>query len=426
MSIKNMVARIPRAGIVRLGTPKSENAPGRNVSWFRIESPYFTPEQITEALGDKPTELRIKFPKVDRNDNQKSLEYIFDASYKAYKNGTLFCKGDGESATRAIAKGKLIQVECTCELLSGSKPICKQRGEMKVALSHLPFMGYFQISTTSWNSINSIQSVIDMYYQVLGEKFWITEFILFKEEMFISGRKQYITRLKVANEFISQLPRGCELNAHMMFEDDEPEYADSHEPLDNVKPENDKTAYEELQELENADEASEPLDDSEKESDVSDKGHSDVGQSESEEPDTNEKLPPLEELPPVEEPKKAAPPAKKPPVTSAASPEKSDTTETAKPYASATPASPSEKAVTPARRMKEQRLLVALANYKKLGNFPEEPLQLLQYFPFDNPCQAKSIDELSEQDIQSILGHVVDAVKLNITHTFLTEEDIPY
>ncbi len=221
--IKNMTTRLPRAGKIRLGSKKGANSPGRNLSYFRVESTYFDDATLKEKLGEQPTELRIKFPRIDKANNAKSLDYVFDASYKAYKQAQLFCKGDGESAMRAVAKGKLEQVTCTCDFLTGKQPICKQRGELKVVLSALPFMGYFEIGTTSWNSINSIQSVIDTYAQMLGDKFWVTEFVLFKEETFLSGHKQYIMRMKISPEYVNMLPTGSEINSVMMFEDEDGE-----------------------------------------------------------------------------------------------------------------------------------------------------------------------------------------------------------
>lgn len=236
MPIKNRSIGIPRAGVIRLGSPKGHNSPGRNLSYFRVESEYFTPQQLAEALGPEPNQLRIKFPRMDRQNDERSLDFVFDASYKAYKNGALFCKGDGESAMRAIAKGKLEQVPCTCELLTGKMPICKQRGDLRVVLSNLPFLGFFQIGTSSWNSINSIEAVIDLYYKILGEKFWMTEFILFKEETFLKGHKQYIMRLRVAPEYMAHLPSGSDLEQTMMFEDDTQEFEEGPAPEPQLPP----------------------------------------------------------------------------------------------------------------------------------------------------------------------------------------------
>jgi hypothetical protein len=226
MPIKNITVRMPRAGHIRLGGAKGANSPGRNLDHFRVESGYFSPQELEAAIGKSPKELRIKFPRIDRTNDKRSLEFIFDSSYKAYKNGTLYCRGDGETASRAVKKGEIEQVSCTCEYLTMAVPLCKQRGDLKVVLAQLPFVGFFQIGTSSWNSISSIQSVIDMYYQMLGDKFWLTEFVLFKEETMLRGHRQYIMRLKIASDFANTIPAGASINMPMMFED---EFEELHE-----------------------------------------------------------------------------------------------------------------------------------------------------------------------------------------------------
>lgn len=429
MAIKNMVARIPRAGKVKLGGKKGVNSPGRNLNHFRIETTQFEDFFIKERLGENPSELRIKFPRTNREDEQKSQDFIFDASYKAYKGGKLFCKGDGETAMRAIAKGNLEQVSCTCEYLTGKNPICKQRGELRVILCDLPFLGYFEIGTSSWNSINSIQSVIETYKEVLGDKFWITEFILFKEETMMQGHKQYIMRMRVASDFVKMMPTGSEVNAVMMFEEEEEH---QEQPADELPPEPaSETAVTETAPAPEPEAQPEPQSVEETPSVANTQT-----QDEAEYFSSDDELPPVgDELPP--EPKSSSPaPAPEPsPAPAPAEPtpppveEAPPVQETPKAAAS----EPEKRNITPQRRMKEQRVINALNNYKKEGKFDADTVDTLciALGKDSGKYPAKPIAELSEAELAPALAVALDAYerakKGAITaQDLLTDEDIPF
>lgn len=432
MAIKNMVARIPRAGKVKLGGKKGANSPGRNLSHFRIETNQFEDFFIKERLGENPSELRIKFPRSDRNDEQKSQDFIFDASYKAYKNGKLFCKGDGEVAMRALAKGNLEQVPCTCELLTGKQPICKQRGELRVILCDLPFLGYFEIGTSSWNSINSIDSVIETYKQVLGEKFWITEFILFKEETMMQGHRQYIMRMRVASDFVKMMPTGSEVNAVMMFEEEEEH---QEQPADELPPEPtpdtavsetapapEPEAQPEPQSVEQPERVADTQTQDEAEYFSSDDGMPPMQDELPPEPQSSSPSPAPEPSPAPAEPEPTPPPVEEaPPVQEA-------------PKAAAPAPEPEKRNITPQRRMKEQRVINALNNYKKEGKLDADTVDTLciALGKDSGKYPAKPIAELSEAELAPALAVALDAyerAKKGATFTtddLLTDEDIPF
>lgn len=435
MAIKNMVARIPRAGKVKLGGKKGANSPGRNLSYFRIETTQFEDFFIREKLGENPNELRIKFPRIDRNDESKSQDFVFDASYKAYKAGKLFCKGDGETAMRAIAKGNLEQVPCTCELLTGKNPICKQRGELRVILCDLPFLGYFEIGTSSWNSINSIQSVIETYKEVLGDKFWITEFILFKEETMMQGHKQYIMRMRVASDFVKMMPTGSEVNAVMMFEDEE-----EHQELSEETPP-EPTADTAQTETAPAPEPQKPVETKPEPQSVEqpERVADTQTQDEAEYFSSDDGMPPVEdELPPVSESRSSAPPpeSSNPPAQAEPTPppvEEAPPIQEA-PKAAAPAPEPEKRNITPQRRMKEQRVINALNNYKKEGGFNSDTVDTLciALGKDSGKYPAKPIAELSEAELSPALAVALDAferAKKGASFTaedLLTDEDIPF
>lgn len=276
MAIKNLVTRIPQAGNIRLGTPKTEFAPGRNVPYFRIEIKkgpdlILTPEFMAKVYGEKPEKLRVYFPRKDINDPEASELFIFDSNYKAFKAGKSFCVGNGEKAIQSVSKTEVREVPCTCEFLNGPKPICKQRGEVRVGLVDIPFIGFFQITTTSWNSIASIDAVIKMYKQMLGAKFWTTKFVLYKEPVILKGNPQYLVKLIIDPEDANLLglPQMNQYTSpQMLIEEDEWEQAEesstaqadfipepvkpaskiSEEPVFHEEQYEDTTAYEEYEE----------------------------------------------------------------------------------------------------------------------------------------------------------------------------------
>ncbi len=381
MSIKNRVARLPRAGVIRLGSKKTETSPGRNLEYFRIDTATFTQEAIDEALGKNPKELRIKFPNVNRENPDVSAAFIFDASYKAYKNASLFCKGDGETAVRAIAKNKIETVSCPCEFLTGKNQICKQRADLRVILCDLPFMGYFQIGTSSWNSINSIQGMIDMYRNILGDTFWTTEFILYKETAMMQGHRQYLLRLKIAPEFISILPTGSAVTASMVFEDD----AD-----DEPDPEQEETPEQPAQT------APEPT------------------------------MQPVKQETPAQTTGESKAPAKAanvPPKSTSTDPTPPSQDE---PSQSVQTASPSRE-ITPQRRSKEAHIRNALRRYGELTKSEQTIVELLKEF-----CD-KPIEELDDKDLSPILSVITEACKMAEngekqlkTNLDFEEDDIQY
>jgi len=399
MTIKNRTARLPRAGVIRLGTQKTASSPGRNVDYFRIDTASFPPEVIEQALGTEPKELRIRFPNVNREDPERSASFIFDASYKAYKNGSLFCKGDGETAVRAMAKNKIETVQCPCEYLTGKNQICKQRADLRVILCDLPFMGYFQIGTSSWNSINSIQGMIDMYRNLLGERFWTTEFVLYKETAMMQGHRQYLLRLKIAPEFVSSLPTGGSVTASMVFEDDaddEPEDESCQTTESSVQ-----TAPEQTIEMQWA--ASVPS--SSSATDAS-------GPKETPAQPTGE---PEEPVKTVDAPPESISTDPIPPL-----PEE--------PSASVKTASPS-RTVTPQRRSKEAHLRNAVRRYGQLTkSASQEPNEILSEF-----VDGLAIETIPDNDISGILNVVNEAIKMaengetqQKISTALQESDIPF
>jgi len=155
--------RLPRLGKIRLGI-KATSKGGKE---YPKEVPYFVipPEtdqrypQIKQFFGEQPTEIDIMFPLNDR-------EIIFPQALKFYGSGKgLKCKGDKEKAVRFDPETQgMKEVDCPCDLLENGK--CKQTGILHFLIPQVAIGGFFQITTSSYNSIVDLNSGID-YVKIL-------------------------------------------------------------------------------------------------------------------------------------------------------------------------------------------------------------------------------------------------------------------
>jgi hypothetical protein len=199
-SLKQRAAMIPMLGKIKLGDPKPQSGPGRNSDKFRFDLKIDLEKDadisLQEKFGDKITELKVLFPRIDKSDDDRSLAFIFDANYKMYRENKLWCVGDGEVARRRekdLESGRedFVERSCPCDFLSGDKPSCKMQGELKIAPIELlkeGIHGYFLITTTSWNAVKELHSVIQYYHELLEDAFWKTPFILSKKK--VAGKTQ--------------------------------------------------------------------------------------------------------------------------------------------------------------------------------------------------------------------------------------------
>lgn len=389
MAIKNLRIKVPQAGSIRLGTPKTEYAPGKNVPYFRIEVKpgadiVLNDELMQKVYGEKPEKLRIYFPRKDPHDSQASFNFIFDSNYKAFKGGRVCCVGDGEKALRGVSSKEIQEVSCTCEWLTGAKPICKQRGELRVGLVDVPFVGYFQIATTSWNSIASISAVLDMYFTQLGEKFWTTKFVLYKEPAMLQGKPQYLVKLMIDPEDAKNLPTTFGAMNNMVFEDDDWELPPPAEDV--VKP--DAPIAHKAEKSAEYFSSEDLLDDS----DIPDLGQEDMGipltPAVSAEPENE----PLYEGP---KPQSASPaPAPQPTPTPAPAEDK--------PPASAEPV----RDIDPRRRMAEIRLRAVVNDYRKVQVkvTPDAFAGVETADAVVSLFTGKEIHQLTDAEVQSELG----------------------
>jgi hypothetical protein len=163
---------IPRLGKIRLGIKKT-NATGKEypvaTDYFVLPKDHPQYQDLVNLFGEQPKELRILIPTEDE-------EKWCSQYYRCYSRSRgLVCKGDGETATRMVAKGttnlvwkdakevEMMDVACTgreCEIYM--KKNCNEIMNLQFMLPEIPGLGVWQIDTTSINSIRNINSAAEL------------------------------------------------------------------------------------------------------------------------------------------------------------------------------------------------------------------------------------------------------------------------
>ncbi|HQT96846.1 MAG TPA: hypothetical protein PK416_03070 [Thermodesulfobacteriota bacterium] len=115
---------------------------------FVFDGPEDYPPGVYDALikeyGEKPKSLQFWFTTENR-------ALVFPQALKFYKGPRLWCRGDGNTATRVDEKtGGQFSVNCPCEYLGQG---CSPRASLMIALYKIKVQGCFQIDTGSIHNI---------------------------------------------------------------------------------------------------------------------------------------------------------------------------------------------------------------------------------------------------------------------------------
>lgn len=175
MPIKGIseIRRFSRGGKIRLGEKRMSQ--GGKEYPAKLDYFLFDPEDerllpfLKQKFGDKPRRLKIAFPSEDAG-------VVYPQFYKLYTASGLQCKGDGETATRVVAGGSMIDLDCPgpdlCDLSiekgSHGKPGCKRIATLQFFLVELEQLFTWQISTTSFHSIVNVNSGLELLRQIAG------------------------------------------------------------------------------------------------------------------------------------------------------------------------------------------------------------------------------------------------------------------
>jgi hypothetical protein len=164
-----------------LGKKKKSQRTGNE---FPVETEYFVcPPEVQAIYGEKPTKLDVMLPVNDR-------EAIFPQAYKYYgKSRGLKCTGNGVEALWREDNGEWTPRKCPCNLLKEMK--CSLRAHLRVILPRVSVSGIYQIDTSSFNSIQDVNSGLD-YVQALIGRFAMVpcELVRKPRDTHADGKKQ--------------------------------------------------------------------------------------------------------------------------------------------------------------------------------------------------------------------------------------------
>ena len=128
---------------------------------------YLRDEEIHNVVGDKPTRLKIRLLFDDPAMN-------FQSRYVAYAGKTMFCTGDGKTASRLESSKatERIDIVCPCDRIEREykgENKCKINGALSVMLDAAPVVGgVWKLRTTSFNSVQGLMSSLALIRQITG------------------------------------------------------------------------------------------------------------------------------------------------------------------------------------------------------------------------------------------------------------------
>jgi len=202
--------RLPRLGKIRLGEKSDKGYPTKT-------DHFVCPAEVQEVFGAEPTELRIMFPSEDN-------EQWASQWYRCYSQTRgLICKGNGEQATALVDvktgeiaskesnTTELREVSCdpeTCEHYQQKR--CRRVMNLQFLIPEVPGLGIWQLDTTSFHSIVSVNSCIRLIKMTCGRISGIPlTLVLEPREVQPGGKKQKVWTLTIrANVSIASLLAG--------------------------------------------------------------------------------------------------------------------------------------------------------------------------------------------------------------------------
>lgn len=183
MPIKGLTDRglsFPEIGQIRKGAKKSAKAPGKDLTYFRVEfdeREKKAAEIFTKVYGEQPTYIRIILP-------FDEIERMWDAWLEAYTAGMMVARSDGERYTYQISTDKdtfgdvlVLNGEPLIPYDEGEpaghdykgKPVfCKPVGRLKVIIPELERAAYLVVNTTSKHDIANISAQLEAFKQLNG------------------------------------------------------------------------------------------------------------------------------------------------------------------------------------------------------------------------------------------------------------------
>jgi hypothetical protein len=172
ISTELLPPRLPALGMIKLGRLKpkvtsqkgNDFQPPEKLDFFLVTTRNrgadgnFTIDQaVHDVVGPKPTHLDVRLPFDSRPEN-------FYAQMVHYKGRTRELECNGETCTKVAT-----HVKAPCERRAGRECACKPYGRLAVILEAAPtFGGLYVFRTTSWESVNSLQTGLRLFQEQFG------------------------------------------------------------------------------------------------------------------------------------------------------------------------------------------------------------------------------------------------------------------
>jgi len=218
MSIKGLTDRglaLPEIGQVRKGAKKTENRPGADLTYFRVEfdeTERKTAETFFQVYGNTPAAIRIILP-------FNETERMWDAWLEAYTAGRMIARSDGEYITYQLDDKSEIIVHNGMDA-AGNKvkhPIdgvaghdqkgkdvkFKPTGRLKVIIPELSRAAYVTVMTTSIHDIGNISDQLAAFKELNQGQLAGIPFIMRRRKKMISTPNADGTRVRRAKSLIS-------------------------------------------------------------------------------------------------------------------------------------------------------------------------------------------------------------------------------
>lgn len=217
------VRRLPRLGFIRLGIKKMSQG-GKEypseVDYFILDPKTGNPSwdaelkaQFAKLYGEKPTCIKICFPPAPR-------EMVFPQWRKAYTQGALLvCKGDGVEAAASTEEWAkrlpaldpprdergMFRVQCAgeeCPYAAERK--CRITATLQVMLPEVRGTGCWQINTSSFHNIVTLNSAFDWLEGLCGRSAMIpVNLMRVPEAIAFEGKRTTHYLLKVDQQSVS-------------------------------------------------------------------------------------------------------------------------------------------------------------------------------------------------------------------------------
>lgn len=211
----------PEIGTVRKGAAKTENRPGKDLSYFRVifdERELKAAETFKTIYGEQPTWFRIVLP-------FDEIERMWDPFMEAYTAGRMVARADGEYFLYLLdAETGDVLVKNGIDLKTGQprpylddrpvgyytdskgkkQPIkCKPNGRLKVIIPELARAAYMTVLTTSIHDIINISDQLRAFKTLNNGRLSGIPFIIRRRPRSISVPKPDGQRVRMVKWLIS-------------------------------------------------------------------------------------------------------------------------------------------------------------------------------------------------------------------------------